>query len=1261
MAYGLRYKAEYRNTNNDLITINLLKNGYTGTTVTINEVVSYAQVKYRSQEGQSVVGSELSFSFVTKNKTTFQDLLTSNYKDFQVEMLINGVKDWSGWLVIDNITTSYFDYVYTFNLSANDGLAELDRFKITGDGGTQISGNNSLLWYIKQAVKFNNIPLDFGIILNTKEVNTMTLATDNALAKSNLLADRFIEINSGKKDYFDAKRVIDEILKTFNAVLYQSGGKYWIVNQLEVGSTIYYHNFSDLLQTSTATNSTGIDISLKKLDRTNELAKKRPLKRVSATYQNKNVPASLVPNGDFSTTDVTFWNHSPAPEATTFAMGVVENEMSVEAAGTNLTSSILATDPIAIERKTNDDKIIVQFDYYLKSITYNSTSSVGFPPYLEVELFLDGVSVDVDGFANFLEKDKATFKGSFLNRGTGNYTIKIYDRTSDEGRYDSISYRIDNFSVIAQVADGADSNTTFDRFYSATNTNTTAIDVEDENIILIGDGIQSTDIGNLKVGTTLTKQWNTFGKTEGLNLQYLYILNQLRLKQKFNNQLRLTVIADDFQRIGFNNHIIFDGIRYIITEYAVRYGETHTAYNLTLLELPTTDITFDTGLVTLNSVDGEEPAKSTKVNETDPTVPDHVKSIKTSDITNWNGKTSTLDETLTAGNTTNKGIVLKSPDGLQSVTISLDNNNHVLFDGANISATGNISAFSSLTPPAADWWRPATTTQLGAVIVGSGLSIDVNGLLTADAQSLQPATTTTLGGVKVGTGINVTLDGTISAQEIDTSTLVLKAGDTMSGTLTSNAGSTTRGVLEVPDVTQWVWKLSAYDLGCYWDTTGNHINFKNIYGDLKYNGNTVYNTGNDSGLAKHSIVGETSVTTPAGGAWFRIAATSGNRAFGTFTISDENSGMHQVTHFNVAVAYGSESRFQLNIIGGTRYGGAQSFSKFRILENTSDIYAPIYLEVYATQSLVGCQVVMTDNEWDSGWTLQNFSTGAIPTGYSSKEYSIRENEISVNDKKVWHEGDHVLVINNTSHTVEGAELQFLAAGTNAKWHIDAYGGDLRFFGGSGRIDNQKALLQRGDVHLMGRIYSHSTGDRDSGMYGTYDSYKTHHIWSIGSSWAIPSDGTTFGNLYGIAYKHTNNTTGGAMAGGHQAVFTNNGTGGSAIGFAGNIWTSGWVHAGGNITAYSDSRIKTDVSTITDASDIVSKLRGVRYKRTDTEVDKVQVGVIAQEVKEVLPEVVEYDESVDRYSVNYQVIVGVLIEAIKDLQNEVAKLKKGDSK
>lgn len=101
--------------------------------------------------------------------------------------------------------------------------------------------------------------------------------------------------------------------------------------------------------------------------------------------------------------------------------------------------------------------------------------------------------------------------------------------------------------------------------------------------------------------------------------------------------------------------------------------------------------------------------------------------------------------------------------------------------------------------------------------------------------------------------------------------------------------------------------------------------------------------------------------------------------------------------------------------------------------------------------------------------------------------------------------------------------------------------------------------------------------------------------------------------------------------------------------------SGNLTMAGNVTAYSDVRLKKDVETIDGALALVSKMRGVRYTRIDTE--NRNVGVIAQEMLEVLPEVVQQGVGDDdTLSVAYGNLVGVLIEAVKELKAEVDELR-----
>ena len=97
-------------------------------------------------------------------------------------------------------------------------------------------------------------------------------------------------------------------------------------------------------------------------------------------------------------------------------------------------------------------------------------------------------------------------------------------------------------------------------------------------------------------------------------------------------------------------------------------------------------------------------------------------------------------------------------------------------------------------------------------------------------------------------------------------------------------------------------------------------------------------------------------------------------------------------------------------------------------------------------------------------------------------------------------------------------------------------------------------------------------------------------------------------------------------------------------------------ASGDVTAFSDKRVKTDIMKIDDALNKVCSINGYTYKRIDTDDDKTHTGVLAQEVMKVLPEVVHGSEDTT-YSVAYGNMVGLLIEAIKELKLEIDELKK----
>jgi predicted HNH restriction endonuclease len=117
--------------------------------------------------------------------------------------------------------------------------------------------------------------------------------------------------------------------------------------------------------------------------------------------------------------------------------------------------------------------------------------------------------------------------------------------------------------------------------------------------------------------------------------------------------------------------------------------------------------------------------------------------------------------------------------------------------------------------------------------------------------------------------------------------------------------------------------------------------------------------------------------------------------------------------------------------------------------------------------------------------------------------------------------------------------------------------------------------------------------------------------------------------------------------------------GNGLSLSGTTFTMSGAYTGsftatGDIIAYSDDSLKTNVQVIDGALGKVEAIRGVTFERIAD--GSVSTGVIAQELKAVLPEAVHTDAE-GLHSVAYGNITGLLIEAVKELSAQVAELKK----
>ena len=106
---------------------------------------------------------------------------------------------------------------------------------------------------------------------------------------------------------------------------------------------------------------------------------------------------------------------------------------------------------------------------------------------------------------------------------------------------------------------------------------------------------------------------------------------------------------------------------------------------------------------------------------------------------------------------------------------------------------------------------------------------------------------------------------------------------------------------------------------------------------------------------------------------------------------------------------------------------------------------------------------------------------------------------------------------------------------------------------------------------------------------------------------------------------------------------------------GNTKIDGNILLGGNITSYSDIRIKDNIHNLSSCLSKIDHISGYSFTRKDLpDKDKIYIGLIAQEVEEYFPDLVSETKNIK--SINYQSMVAVLLECVKELKREINELK-----
>ena len=287
-------------------------------------------------------------------------------------------------------------------------------------------------------------------------------------------------------------------------------------------------------------------------------------------------------------------------------------------------------------------------------------------------------------------------------------------------------------------------------------------------------------------------------------------------------------------------------------------------------------------------------------------------------------------------------------------------------------------------------------------------------------------------------------------------------------------------------------------------------------------------------------------------------------------------------------------------------------------------------------------------------TVSSGTAFRVTNNGGSGSYSVFESSSGLSD--LVHYNDGVLVMSNSSGApilrleAPASELARIELGDGSNYtHISSRPdmGDGLMFYENGAVNT---VMRGGNVGIGATSPTKKLDIRggDVTIYGGVDGYNADseevRLWLGNNNAHI---GAMFN--YGLFFDPGNG------AGKALMIRQSNGyVGINDITPSYHLDVNGTIRATGEVIADSDIRLKSNINTITNAVDTVKSLRGTSYIKDD----KPNIGLIAQEVEEVMPFMVSTaSDEMGTKSVNYQNMVALLIEAMKEQQEQIDELKK----
>ena len=210
------------------------------------------------------------------------------------------------------------------------------------------------------------------------------------------------------------------------------------------------------------------------------------------------------------------------------------------------------------------------------------------------------------------------------------------------------------------------------------------------------------------------------------------------------------------------------------------------------------------------------------------------------------------------------------------------------------------------------------------------------------------------------------------------------------------------------------------------------------------------------------------------------------------------------------------------------------------------------------------------------------------------------------------------------------------------------------------IKNDGAISSLNGAYFNGYVSTSNADGQSNAPFRLSTDYNSYMVATAGDTWGLfwagnvgARYGTNGNGGPGNIWSNSGNPNEFVFVGSDTTRWTVNGNNGNTW-QGGTLTVVGDITSGGDVITNSDERLKSDIRTISNPRQLIAGLSGKLYTKDNKE---NQMGFIAQQVEEVLPQLVHTaTDEMGTKSVNYQGVIALLVEAVKDLQQQVDELK-----